>query len=155
MSYTRAMVIWCLVGAMAVLTVASFVLTGLTVDLRSNPSLLLSISGILAFSFFYRYWRPNPHLRALTEVAAQFLLILIFGLLLTYAAVAVKFPYVDAGLYAIDNALGFNRQAYLNSLPTGRGSRVRSNSPISPCCHSLRWCRWSCSLPRNLSVPNV
>ncbi|MGB7013782.1 MAG: hypothetical protein WBD97_25735, partial [Pseudolabrys sp.] len=59
---------------MAVLTVASFVLTGLTVDLRSNPSLLLSISGILAFSFFYRYWRPNPHLRALTEVAAQFLL---------------------------------------------------------------------------------
>ena len=51
MSYTRAMVIWCLVGAMAVLTVASFVLTGLTVDLRSNPSLLLSISGILAFSF--------------------------------------------------------------------------------------------------------
>ncbi|MGB8187117.1 MAG: hypothetical protein WCF37_19050, partial [Pseudolabrys sp.] len=62
MSYTRAMVIWCLVGAMAVLTVASFVLTGLTVDLRSNPSLLLSISGILAFSFFYRYWRPNPHL---------------------------------------------------------------------------------------------
>ena len=67
MSYTRAMVIWCLVGAMAVLTVASFVLTGLTVDLRSNPSLLLSISGILAFSVFYRYWRPNPHLRALTE----------------------------------------------------------------------------------------
>jgi len=113
MSYTRAMVIWCLVGAMAVLTVASFALTGLTVDLRSNPSLLLSISGILAFSFFYRYWRPNPHLRALTEVAAQFLLILIFGLLLTYAAVAVKFPYVDADLYAIDNALGFNRQAYL------------------------------------------
>ncbi|MGB8431330.1 MAG: hypothetical protein WCE72_16040 [Pseudolabrys sp.] len=116
MSYTRAMVIWCLVGAMAVLTVASFVLTGLTVDLRSNPSLLLSISGILAFSFFYRYWRPNPHLRALTEVAAQFLLILIFGLLLTYAAVAVKFPYVDAGLHAIDNALGFNRQAYLKFL---------------------------------------
>lgn len=112
-SYTRAMVIWCLVGAMAALTVASFALTGLTVDLRSNPSLLLSISGILAFSFFYRYWRPDPHLRALTEVAAQFLLILIFGPLLTYAAVAVKFPYVDADLYAIDNALGFNRQAYL------------------------------------------
>jgi hypothetical protein len=41
MSYTRAIVIWCLVGAMAVLTVASFALTGLTVDLRSNPSLLL------------------------------------------------------------------------------------------------------------------
>jgi hypothetical protein len=76
MSYTRAMVIWCLVGAMAVLTVASFALTGLTVDLRSNPSLLLSISGILAFSFFYRYWRPNPHLRDSPKLQHSFCLFL-------------------------------------------------------------------------------
>jgi len=107
------MVIWCLIGAMAVMTFASFALTGLTVDFSSNPSLLVSISGIVAFSLFYRYWRPNPHLCALTEAAAQLLLILLFGLLLTYAAVTVKFPYVDAKLYAIDNALGLDRHAYL------------------------------------------
>jgi len=113
MNYTRAMVIWSLVGFMAVLTVVSFALAGLSVDLRSNPSLLVSISGLLAFSLFYRYRRPNPQLRALTEVAAQLMLILIFGLLLTYAAVTVKFPYVDADLYEIDNALGLDRHAYL------------------------------------------
>jgi membrane-associated phospholipid phosphatase len=113
MTYTRATLIWWLVGVMAALTLASFVLTGLTVDLASNPWVILSISGILATSFFYRYRRPNPHLCALTELAAQLLLILLFGILLTYAAVAVKFPYVDAELYAIDNAIGFDRQIYL------------------------------------------
>src|SRR4249920_950635 len=107
MTYTRATLIWYLVGAMAVLTLASFVLTGLTVDLSSNPWVFLSVGVLLAISFFYRYRRPNPHLCALTEAAAQLLLILLFGILLTYAAVAVKFPYVDAELYAIDNAIGF------------------------------------------------
>ena len=114
MTYTRATLIWLLVGVMAVLTLAGFVLTGLTVNLASNPWVILSIGGILATSFFYRYRRPNLHLCALTEAAAQLLLILLFGILLTYAAVAVQFPYVDAELYAIDNAIGFDRQAYLN-----------------------------------------
>jgi len=113
MAYTRATLIWFLIGVMAVLTVASFVLTGLTVNLASNPWVGLSVGGILATSFFYRYWRLNPHLSALTEAAAQLLLILLFGILLTYAAVAVKFPYVDAELYAIDNAIGFDRHTYL------------------------------------------
>jgi len=113
MTYTRATLIWCLVGVMAVLTLVSFILTGLTINLASNPWVILSIGGILATSFFYRYRRPNPHLCALTEAAAQLLLILLFGILLTYAAVAVKFPYVDAELYAIDNAIGFDRQSYL------------------------------------------
>lgn len=114
MTYTRAALIWLLVGVMAVLTLASLALTGLTVNLASNPWVILSIGGILATSLFYRYWRPNPQLCALTEAVAQLLLILLFGILLTYAAVAVKFPYVDAELYAIDNAIGFDRQAYLN-----------------------------------------
>jgi len=113
MTYTRATLVWYLVGVMAVLTLASFVLTGLTVDFSSNPWVFLSIGGILATSFFYRYRRPNPQLCALTEAAAQLLLILLFGILLTYAAVAAKFPYVDAELYAIDNAIGFSRHGYL------------------------------------------
>jgi membrane-associated phospholipid phosphatase len=111
-TYTRATLIWCFVGAMAPLTLASFVLTGLTVDLSSNPWVFLSVGVLLATSFFYRY-RPNPHLCALTEAAAQLLLILLFGILLTYAAVAVKFSYVDAELYAIDNAIGFSRHGYI------------------------------------------
>jgi hypothetical protein len=114
MIHTRATLVWCLVGAMAVMTVASFALTGLTVDLRSNPWLPLAITGLLAASFFYRYRRPNLHLAAVTEAAAQMLLILLFGILLTYAAMTANFPYRDAELYAIDQALGLDRRTYLD-----------------------------------------
>jgi hypothetical protein len=54
-----------------------------------------------------------PGLADATEIATQILLILLFGILLSYAAVTARFPYVDAELYAIDNALGFDRATYL------------------------------------------
>ena len=74
-AHTRAKFVWYLVGAMAVLTAGSFALARLTVDLSSNPCLPLAIIGLLAASFFYRYRRPNLHLSAVTEAAAQMLLI--------------------------------------------------------------------------------
>ena len=113
-AHTRAKFVWYLVGAMAVLTAGSFALARLTVDLSSNPCLPLAIIGLLAASFFYRYRRPNLHLSAVTEAAAQMLLILLFGILLTYAAMTANFPYRDAALYAIDQALGLDRRAYLD-----------------------------------------
>jgi membrane-associated phospholipid phosphatase len=111
---TRAMLVWCLVGTMALTTIASFALARLTVDFSSNPWLPLAITCLLAISFFYRYRRPNPHLCAVTEAAAQMLLILLFGILLTYAALTTNFPYRDAELYAIDRALGLDPRAYLD-----------------------------------------
>ncbi|HET8543777.1 MAG TPA: phosphatase PAP2 family protein [Pseudolabrys sp.] len=114
MTHTRATLVWCLVGAMAMMTIGSFALAGLTVDLRSNPWLPLAITVLLATSFFYRFRRPNPQLCAVTEAAAQMLLILLFGILLTYAAMTANFPYRDADFYAIDQALGLDRRAYLD-----------------------------------------
>lgn len=111
---TRKMLVWCLVGSMAAATAVSFAFAGLSVDLSSNPWLPLAIICLLAASFFYRHRRPNPHLCAATEAAAQMLLILLFGILLTYAAMTAHFPYRDAALYAIDQALGLNRRAYLD-----------------------------------------
>ena len=113
-THTRAILVWYLVCAMAVLTITSYALAGLTVDLSSNPCLPLAIIGLLGASFFYRYRRPNIHLSAVTEAAAQMLMILLFGILLTYAAMTVNFPYRDAALYAIDQALGLDRRAYLD-----------------------------------------
>jgi membrane-associated phospholipid phosphatase len=98
---------------MTAVTLASFLLAGLTVDFSSNPAFFILIALLLATSLFYRFVRPNPYLQAATEIAAQLLLILLLGILLTYAAATVGFPYVDADLYAIDNALGFSRRAYL------------------------------------------
>ena len=114
MALTRATLVWCLVGTMAAMTIASFALTGLSLDLCSNPWLPLAIAGLMSASVFYRYRRPNPHLCAVTEAAAQMLLILLFGILLTYAAMTTNLPYRDAELFAIDRVLGLDRRAYLD-----------------------------------------
>jgi membrane-associated phospholipid phosphatase len=113
MSPTRATLVWCLVGTMALMTIVSFALARLTVDF-SSPWLPLAITGLFGMSVFYRYRRPDPHLCAVTEAAAQMLLILLFGILLTYAAMATNFPYRDAELHAIDRALGLDRREYLD-----------------------------------------
>jgi hypothetical protein len=68
----------------------SFALARLTVDF-SSPWLPLAITGLFGVSIFYRYQRPDPYLCAVTEAAAQMLLILLFGILLTYAAMATNF----------------------------------------------------------------
>jgi membrane-associated phospholipid phosphatase len=111
--FTRNNVVWLFVAAMAALTLASFAVAGLTVDVASNPSLFVFLVVLGALHIVYRFIRPDARLAAATEIAAQILLILLFGILLSYAAVTARFPYVDAQLYAIDNALGFHRAAYL------------------------------------------
>jgi hypothetical protein len=109
----RAHLIWYLIAIMAVLTLVSFLFTGLTIDPFSNPLLLLVLCALVAVSWFYRALRPDAHLQAAAQCAAQILLIFLLGILLTYAAMAAAFPYCDAHLYAIDQMLGLDRSAYL------------------------------------------
>jgi membrane-associated phospholipid phosphatase len=113
MPHSHSRVIWPLIAAMGMLTAASFMLSGLRLDFASNPYVFAAIAALFAISWFYASVRPNTRLHILTASAGQILLILLFGILLTYAAVTAKFPYVDADLYAIDNAVGFHRRAYL------------------------------------------
>ncbi len=113
MRHSHTPVIWALIAGMALLTAVSFALGGLRLDFASNPYVFAAIAALFAISWFYSSLRPNARLKILTASAGQILLILLFGILLTYAAVTAKFPYVDAELYAIDNTLGFHRQAYL------------------------------------------
>ncbi|MGA8078044.1 MAG: phosphatase PAP2 family protein [Xanthobacteraceae bacterium] len=114
MGQDRARMVWWLIAAMAATTVLSLALGGLTVAPFSNPSLLAAVGLAVGISQFYRRIRPDPRIYAITEATTQILLILLFGILLTYAAVTADFPYRDADLYAIDNALGFDRRAYLD-----------------------------------------
>src|SRR5262249_46475848 len=91
--------------------------------------------GLLATSFFYRFRRPNPQLCAITEAAAQMLLILLFGILLTYAVMTANFAYRDAEFYAIDQALRLDRRAYLdfvNSRPLLAGLAGYAYLPLLP-----------------------
>lgn len=110
--YSRT--VWSLIAAMVALTTVSFILSDLTVAPFSNPSLLCVLAGLLIVNALLRRARPNPRVRELVETAAQMVLVLLFGILLTYAAMSADFPYRDHELYTLDQALGFDRRAYLN-----------------------------------------
>ncbi len=114
MTHTRATLVWYMIALMALLTVASFALTGLSVDPLSNPATFALIVVLFAISWFYRSVRPNANLKVASEAAGQLLLILLFGILLTYAAASTHIPYRDAAFARIDLALGFDRRAYLD-----------------------------------------
>jgi membrane-associated phospholipid phosphatase len=106
--------LWALVAVMAAATIGSFLLSGLAVDPVSNLLSLAGVAVLFVIGAFYRFMRPNLPISDTSIAGGLLLLMLLFGALLTYAAAAADFPYRDAELYAIDRALGLDRQAYLS-----------------------------------------
>lgn len=104
--------VWKLIAAMAAITAASFIVCDLAVEPFSNPSLLGMLGGVLIAKEIFRRVRPDRRLHDLIEGAAQIVLILLFSILLTYAAMTTEFPYRDSELYALDQIIGFDRGAY-------------------------------------------
>ena len=142
MTLTRATLVWCLVGTMATMTIVSFALTGLSVDLRSNRWLPLAIAGLMSASVFYRYRRPNPHLCSVTEAAAQMLLILLFGILLTYAAMTTNFPTATPSYTRSTRLLVSTVVPISISSTTVLCWPSLQVTPTCRCCRSSRWCQW-------------
>ncbi len=105
---------WYLIAAMALLTLASLMLTGVSVDPWSNPELFVLFGVLFVLRCFYRYARPDLRLQTVTDTSSQILLILLLGILMSYAAAATTIPLRDAGLQSIDTALGFDRRAYFD-----------------------------------------
>jgi hypothetical protein len=103
-------------GTMLVMVVAAIGIaaTGLSVDFRSNPTLLILVAAYAATIFFYRSIRFDERLSQALTTVAQLLLIVVFGLLCSYAAAVTAMPYRDAELLAIDQWLGFDRTSYVN-----------------------------------------
>lgn len=106
--------IWCLIAAMVAITFASFLLTGLSVDLFSRPALFLPFAVLCATWWFYGTVRPDARLQTFAVTCVQLLLVLFLGTLLSYAAAAAPTPFQDATLHAIDTALGLDRHAYIH-----------------------------------------
>jgi membrane-associated phospholipid phosphatase len=103
--------------------------SGLSVDLKSNPILLLSAGGYAAATLFYRNIRVDERLSQVLVTVAQLLLILLFGLLCSYAAAVTAMPYRDAQLLAIDQWLGFDRASYLR-LFTDSAWKIRVSNAV-------------------------
>jgi membrane-associated phospholipid phosphatase len=97
-----------------VVTAIGIAATGLNVDFKSNPTLLILVAAYSAAIFFYRSIRFDERLSQALTTVAQLLLIVVFGLLCSYAAAVTAMPYRDAELLAIDQWLGFDRTSYVN-----------------------------------------
>jgi membrane-associated phospholipid phosphatase len=97
-----------------VVTAIGIAATGLNVDFKSNPTLLILVAAYSAAIFFYRSIRFDERLSQALTTVAQLLLIVVLGLLCSYAAAVTAMPYRDAELLAIDQWLGFDRTSYVN-----------------------------------------
>lgn len=105
--------LWVGIAALSVVTFFGIAVTGLKIDFSSNTSLLAECAGYAAVIAFYRYVRPDQRLFEALIAVAQLFIILLLGLLLTYAATTIAMPYRDAQLQAIDSWLGFDRASYV------------------------------------------
>jgi hypothetical protein len=114
MRCTHATLVWLLIAAMSVVTAVSLLAAGMGIDLKINPSTYLAIAALFVAGRLY----PSPQVKDVVTAVGQMLLILLLGELLTYPAATANFPYRDALFYRIDQALGFDRQAYLQFFHT-------------------------------------
>lgn len=106
-------VLWQLIALMAIGVGISFVVLQIRVDLASNPTLIVATVLYTAVIVCYARLRQSAEIVTGMISFGQLVLILLLGVLLTYAATAVAIPLRDAELYAIDNWLGFDRQRHL------------------------------------------
>jgi membrane-associated phospholipid phosphatase len=105
--------LWYGIAVLFVVTLFGIAVTGLRIDFSSNTALLVECAGYAAIVAFYRYVRPDERLSEALTAVAQLFIILMLGLLLTYAATTIAMPYRDQQLQAIDTWLGFDRASYV------------------------------------------
>jgi membrane-associated phospholipid phosphatase len=106
-------VLWLLVAGMAAAISIGFALLGLRLDVSSNLMLPGIGVGYTAVVMYYRHVRRECLLACAMTTVGQLFLVLLLGIMLTYAASAIGLPYRDAELHAIDRWLGFDRRSFV------------------------------------------
>lgn len=101
---------WTMLGLFGTVTVVALAVLGVRPAL-SNVT-LLPILIALALVTYHRLVRPIPVIAGGMQSFLQFMLIMMFGMFLSFAAAACGFPYRDSLLLGIDRALGFDWFAY-------------------------------------------
>ncbi|MGA7804869.1 phosphatase PAP2 family protein [Bradyrhizobium sp.] len=96
------------------MTSAGVFASGLSIDFGSNRPLLAMAIGYTSLAWFYHRVRPDERLYRVLTTVAQLVLILVLGLVLSYAAAVMAMSYRDAELLAIDRWLGFDRASYVH-----------------------------------------
>ncbi len=106
---------WKLVTAFALAAVITLAATGTGLSLGHKGQYLAVFPLLAGATAIYRYWRPAPRLGDLIGATLKILLILLLGVLISFAAAALgsQFPYRDAWLQSADAAIGFNQKDYV------------------------------------------
>jgi membrane-associated phospholipid phosphatase len=121
---STARLLWLLILVMSAIAVVSFATLSLRIDLPSNPSLIAIGLAYAGVTWFYSAIRRDARLAGALTAVGQLFLVLLAGLMLTYAASAVGLPFRDANLYAADRGLGFDRQSYQAFVASTPGFRL-------------------------------
>lgn len=101
---------WALLGLFGAVTAAALAMLGVVPALPVAMLVPIAIgAGLVAYD---RYARPIPMIAAGMLSFLQLVLIMLFGIFLSYAAAASGFAYQDALLLAADRAIGFDWHAY-------------------------------------------
>ena len=104
---------WQVTLGITILVVVCFKMVGLGVKVHVTPDMMAFVPGYIFLIVYCRLiWRKIEIARVLITVG-QLAIVIIMGIMLTYAASTVPFPYRDAELLAFDRWLGFERGAYM------------------------------------------
>jgi len=104
---------WQVTLGMTILVVVWFNIVGLRVSVHVTPDMMAYVPGYIFLTVYCRLiWRKIETARMLIAVG-QLAIVIIMGLMLSYAASTVTLPYRDAQLLAFDRWLGFEREAYM------------------------------------------
>lgn len=104
---------WQATLGMTILVVVCFKMVGLSVKVYVTPDMIAFVPSYIFLIVYCRLiWRKIETARMLIAVG-QLAIVIIMGIMLTYAASTVPFPYRDAELLASDRWLGFEREAYM------------------------------------------
>jgi len=109
---------WGVIAAMLLALGIVYPAAGLTLEIGDGWGLLLAAPACLLVSLYYRYRRIDRYISTGAETGAQLVLILLLGVLLSYAAATANFAYRDAELHAADRWFGFDWRAYLDYFNT-------------------------------------
>jgi len=109
---STARLLWLLIVVMTAIATFGFLLLRIRIDITSNPSLIAASFAYVAVTWFYSTIRRDVPLANAMTTVGQLFLVLLAGIMLTYAATAVGLPFRDPELYAADRWMGFDRQAY-------------------------------------------
>jgi membrane-associated phospholipid phosphatase len=104
---------WQTTLVMTILVVVWFSIVGLCVKVHVTPDVMAFVPGYVFLIVYCRLiWKKLYAARMLIAVG-QLTIVIVMGLMLSYAASAVALPYRDAEFLALDRWLGFEREAYM------------------------------------------